>query len=169
LPLLPDLHDDVGRAFAGLGGHSGIRFDPERADELAQAALISTSDLPGAGWRIIEGDAPQVEGLEQVTDAACDDVKAFVADARKGIAGRAERALERPTFVTLFGVVITVEVTAYNDSKGRANLLRSGRFLEGIEGKLYSPSRWSSLCRRKAVHRVKRSTPDSCRRALALG
>jgi hypothetical protein len=33
------------------------RFDPDRADELAHAALVGTADLPGAGWDVTAEDA----------------------------------------------------------------------------------------------------------------
>ena len=63
----------------------GPRFDPARADELAHAALIGTSNLPGSGWEIAaeddfdddgdDGDeflqfAEQEESCQHITDLA---------------------------------------------------------------------------------------------------
>jgi hypothetical protein len=111
------------------GGDSGTRFDPQRAAELTQAALITPNDLPGAGWRVIDSQASDEANLDLVAEGACSDVKSVLDDSKIGAAGHAERALERPTYVTRFGVIVTVEITAYDDSRSPAKLMRRYRKL----------------------------------------
>jgi len=119
----------AGVLILACGGDSGTRFDPQRADELTQAALISGTDLPGSGWRIRDDDVFQDAAPDQAADAACHDLRNVLTEAREGVAAHAQRVLERPTFTTLIGVVVMVEVTAYDDSDGLAKLVRRYRKL----------------------------------------
>lgn len=94
----------VAIVIGACGGDDGPAYDPENADAIAHAALLSPADLPGSGWVIAErdtfdDDVKLTDGLEDSASCKAAETKSRAAkDAAAGDrAGRARLSMELAT------------------------------------------------------------------------
>jgi hypothetical protein len=134
-----------GLLLAGCGGGDDsepeqARFDPERGEALAHAALIQASDLPGSGWQVTANDEKEVDDQSPDTES-CKQVKQYQndvkADEAKARVARAQREIARAVQGAALPTGVEIEIEVYEDSALIKNHLEraSGMVDNGVYSK----------------------------------
>jgi len=102
-------------------GKEAAGLNPQRAAELAAAAMLSVKELPGSGWRLVEVDATDEDflGSSLPDTAACDKLAPAVQavdDVRSARLAKAGRSFERETSSGEEATTVNAEVAVFPDA-----------------------------------------------------
>ena len=102
-------------------GKEAAGLNPQRAAELAAAAMLSVKELPGSGWRLVEVDATDEDflGSSLPDTAACDKLAPAVQavdDVRSARLAKAGRSFERETISGEEATTVNAEVAVFPDA-----------------------------------------------------
>jgi hypothetical protein len=104
---------DNGGGITGGGGSAA--WDVSKADDLAHAALLQASELPGSGWTATDDDFDQ---HDEPMVGACSDFDSFKKNVRSATVERAKRSLAKAgASRDDFGTEVETTVTIFKDSK----------------------------------------------------
>ena len=101
-------------------------FDPKRAADQTHATLLTPTDLPAAGWQVVQDDA--FDKASDIPDIGhCSEMRRFQEEGEKDIAGRAQRHLATSNSDGLPDTRVEVKVVAYHQAGRLPGMMKTSR------------------------------------------